>query len=61
MFRWTGKNKANVRFSATRHKLPTVYSAHHFVTGGGLISYGPDRADQYRQAAGYIDRILKGE
>jgi putative ABC transport system substrate-binding protein len=46
---------------AARHKLPTVYSAHHFVTGGGLISYGPDRVDQYRQAAGYVDRILKGE
>jgi putative tryptophan/tyrosine transport system substrate-binding protein len=46
---------------AARHQLPTIYSAHHFVTGGGLISYGPDRVDQYRQAAGYIDRILKGE
>ena len=46
---------------AARHKLPTLYSAHHFVTGGGLISYGPDRVDQYRQAAGYIDRIFKGE
>jgi putative ABC transport system substrate-binding protein len=46
---------------AARHKLPTVYSAHHFVTSGGLISYGPDRVDQYRQAAGYIDRILKGD
>jgi putative ABC transport system substrate-binding protein len=46
---------------AARHQLPAVYSAHHFVTGGGLISYGPDRVDQYRQAAGYIDRILKGE
>jgi putative ABC transport system substrate-binding protein len=46
---------------AARHQLPTVYGGHHFVTGGGLISYGPDRIDQYRQAAGYIDRILKGE
>jgi len=46
---------------AARHQLPAIYSAHHFVTGGGLISYGPDRVDQYRQAAGYIDRILKGE
>ena len=46
---------------AARHQLPAIYSAHHFVAGGGLISYGPDRIDQYRQAAGYIDRILKGE
>jgi len=46
---------------AARHKLPAVYGGSHFVTGGGLISYGPDRVDQYRQAAGYIDRILKGE
>ena len=46
---------------AARHKLPAVYSDRHFVTGGGLISYGPDRIDQYRQAAGYVDRILKGE
>jgi putative tryptophan/tyrosine transport system substrate-binding protein len=46
---------------AARHKLPAVYGDRHFVTGGGLISYGPVRVDQYRQAAGYIDRILKGE
>src|SRR5262245_5678247 len=46
---------------AARHKLPAVYGGRHFVTGGGLISYGPDRVDQYRQAAGYVDRILKGE
>ena len=46
---------------AARHKLPAIYGDRHFVTGGGLISYGPNRVDQYRQAAGYIDRILKGE
>ena len=46
---------------AARHKLPAVYSERHFVAAGGLISYGPDYADQYRQAAGYVDRILKGE
>ena len=46
---------------AARHKLPAVYSYRYFVTVGGLISYGPDFVDQYRQAAGYVDRILKGE
>ena len=46
---------------AARHKLPAVYGDRHSVSGGGLISYGPDRVDQYRQAAAYIDRILKGE
>jgi putative ABC transport system substrate-binding protein len=46
---------------ASRHQLPAVYFLRHFVTGGGLISYGPDPIDQYRQAAGYVDRILKGE
>ena len=46
---------------AARHKLPAVYTDRHFVTGGGLISYGPDRVDQYRRAAAYVDRVLKGE
>ena len=46
---------------AARHKLPAVYFERFFVTGGGLISYGPDFVDQYRRAAGYVDRILKGE
>jgi putative tryptophan/tyrosine transport system substrate-binding protein len=46
---------------AARHKLPAVYFARFFATGGGLISYGPDFVNQYRQAAGYVDRILKGE
>src|SRR5262245_29171131 len=46
---------------AAQHKLPAVYYRRHFVTGGGLISYGVDIADQYRRAAGYVDRILKGE
>ena len=46
---------------AARHKLPAVYSDRFFVTDGGLISYGPDLVDQYRRAAGYVDRILKGE
>jgi len=46
---------------AAKYRLPAVYSAANFVTDGGLISYGPDRIDQYRRAAGYVDRILKGE
>ena len=46
---------------AARHKLPAVYPYRFFVTAGGLISYGPDLIDQYRRAAGYVDRILKGE
>jgi ABC-type uncharacterized transport system substrate-binding protein len=46
---------------AARHGLPTVYAQRIFVTGGGLITYGPDIASQYRRAAGYVDRILKGE
>jgi putative tryptophan/tyrosine transport system substrate-binding protein len=46
---------------AARHKLPAVYWERFFVAAGGLISYGPDVIDQYRQAAGYVDRILKGE
>ena len=46
---------------AARHKLPAVYFSRSFVTGGGLISYGPDSLDQFRRAAGYVDRILKGE
>jgi putative ABC transport system substrate-binding protein len=44
-----------------RHKLPAVYFERFFAKGGGLISYGPDIVDQYRRAAGYVDRILKGE
>ena len=46
---------------AARHKLPAVYWERFYVAAGGLISYGPDLLDQYRRAAGYVDRILKGE
>jgi putative ABC transport system substrate-binding protein len=45
---------------AARHRLPAVYSDPVFATAGGLISYGPDRLDHFRQAASYVDRILKG-
>ena len=46
---------------AAQHKLPAVYYERLFPISGGLISYGPDRIDPYRRAAGYVDRILKGE
>jgi putative tryptophan/tyrosine transport system substrate-binding protein len=46
---------------ATRHKLPAVYYERYYVAAGGLMSYGPDFLDQFRSAAGYVDRILKGE
>jgi putative tryptophan/tyrosine transport system substrate-binding protein len=46
---------------AARHRLPAVYPFPFHVTSGGLTSYGPDITDQYRRAAGYVDRILKGE
>src|SRR6266849_5778162 len=46
---------------AARHRLPAVYWSRFFVTGGGLISYGPDDIDPSKRAAGYVDRILKGE
>jgi putative tryptophan/tyrosine transport system substrate-binding protein len=46
---------------AARHKLPAVYSSGFNAIAGGLISYGPDLLDQFRRAAGYVDRILKGE
>jgi len=44
-----------------QHKLPAIYAANHFVPDGGLMSYAPDEIDQLRRAAGYVDRILKGE
>jgi putative ABC transport system substrate-binding protein len=46
---------------AVRHRLPAVYAFRYFVTVGGLISYGPDSIDPFRRAAGYVDRVLKGE
>jgi putative tryptophan/tyrosine transport system substrate-binding protein len=46
---------------AARYQLPAVYNAPTFVRDGGLISYGPDLVEQFRQAAGYVDRVLKGE
>ncbi len=46
---------------AARYRLPTVYYDRFYAVAGGLISYGPDRIDQYRRAAGYVDRILRGD
>src|SRR5215204_2970120 len=46
---------------AARHKLPAVYYDRVFVASGGLISYGPNFVDQFWRAAGYVDRVLKGE
>ena len=46
---------------ASRHRLPAVYPYRYFAAEGGLISYGPDSVDPFRRAAGYVDRILKGE
>jgi putative ABC transport system substrate-binding protein len=58
---WANVHRDLIVTLAAKHKLPVVYYARFFVTAGGLISYGPDRVDQYRQAASYVDRILKGE
>jgi putative ABC transport system substrate-binding protein len=54
-------HRAPIVAIAARHRLPTIYFQRIFVADGGLISYGPDFIDQYRRAAGYVDRILKGE
>jgi putative ABC transport system substrate-binding protein len=54
-------HRALIATLATRYRLPAVYPYRYFVTVGGLISYGPDNSDQYRRAAGYVDRILRGE
>ena len=57
----TNLHRGAIIASAARHRLPAVYAYRYFVTAGGLISYGPDLRAQYRHAAGYVDRILKGE
>jgi putative ABC transport system substrate-binding protein len=46
---------------AAKYKFPAIYYEHFYAAAGGLISYGPDRVDQFRRAAGYVDRILRGE
>ena len=56
----TIRHRSLISAVANRHQLPAVYPNRYFVTSGGLMSYGPDLLDQYRRAAGYVDRILKG-
>jgi putative tryptophan/tyrosine transport system substrate-binding protein len=58
---WGTVHRELIIMLAARHKLPAVYFERFFVTSGGLISYGPHMIDQYQRAAGYVDRILKGE
>ena len=58
---WAFSHRDLVITLAARYKLPAVYFERLFVSAGGLISYGPNEVDQYRQAANYVDRILKGE
>jgi len=61
-FGWPATNHRKLMITlAARHRLPAIYSDPVFVSDGGLIAYGPDRVDQYRSAAGYVDRVLKGE
>jgi putative ABC transport system substrate-binding protein len=64
IFTASGIGAANANLiiaAAARHKLPAVYNQRPFVVAGGLISYGPNYPDQFRRAAGYVDRILRGE
>jgi putative ABC transport system substrate-binding protein len=58
---WAGVHRELIITLAAKYRLPAIYTFRHFVAAGGLISYGPDIIDQYRRAAGYVDRILKGE
>jgi putative ABC transport system substrate-binding protein len=57
----TEGNRKMIIALAARHRLPAVYAFRHFVTDGGLISYGIDVAEQFRQGAAYVDRVLRGE
>jgi putative tryptophan/tyrosine transport system substrate-binding protein len=58
---FTGRHRALIYALAARHKVPTIYEPRYHPAAGGLMSYGPDFVDQHRQAASYVDRILKGE
>jgi len=54
-------NRAAIHAAALRHRLPAIYPYRYFAADGGLMAYGPDQIDQWRGAAGYVDRILRGE
>jgi putative ABC transport system substrate-binding protein len=54
-------NRGSIIILAARHRLPAIYPYRYFVAEGGLLSYGPDQIDQWRGAASYVDRILRGE
>jgi len=57
----TTANSASIISQAARHRVPAVYPIRFFVVNGGLMSYGTDRVEELRQAATYVDRILKGQ
>src|SRR5207249_6946315 len=58
---FTATNRQSIIALAARHRLPAVYPFRYFVASGGLMSYGTETLETYRQAASYVDRILKGE
>jgi putative ABC transport system substrate-binding protein len=55
-----GENRNAINRFTMRYRLPTIYQSRSFIVDGGLMSYGPDFADLFRQAASYVDRILRG-
>ena len=57
----TGSRRKLIIGLASRHKLPSVYPYRYYAVDGGLVTYGPNTLDPVRRAAGYVDRILKGE
>jgi putative ABC transport system substrate-binding protein len=54
-------HRAPIILAAARNNVPAVYSASYFARDGGLLAYGPDQVDNWRRAASYVDRILRGE